>query len=421
MRAPTFSGQEALATLRAGWRRVLVVACVATAIVVAYVFLVPKWYTAYLAVVPSTAPKGGGALPLLGGGSSLMSSSPMDLASDLGLGGSDVERIGAVLRSTSVTDAVITKFDLVKRYDVRYLEEARTELWEHCSVRVDKKPGVVVLSCEDRSPQVAREMTAFFGEFGNRVFRRVTGSSATEERRFLEQRVAEARRDLEEASRRLREFQETHKVVDLPEQSKAVVASMAALRGELLAKQVELGYHDGFSSRDESTGAQLRRQIGVLQGKLHSLEEAPAPASQAATGKAPRNRGAAKDNGTGIFPAALAVPKLRHEAERLFRELKVQETLFVMLAQRYESARVSEARDTSTFQILDQPTLPTMKSRPKRAMITAMGLLLGLCLGAAWVLVPPFWRSLPASTRRNTDRGGGATPTSTGERGAARD
>jgi len=58
-------------------------------------------------------------------------------------------------------------------------------------------------------------MTAFFGEVGNRVFGRISASSAREERRFLETQVVKARKDVDEASRKLREFQEKHRVIDL--------------------------------------------------------------------------------------------------------------------------------------------------------------------------------------------------------------
>ena len=88
----------------------------------------------------------------------------------------------------------------------------------------------------------------------------------------------------------------------------------------------------------------------------------------------------------------MEVPKLRYDLEQLYREQKIQETLFLLLTQRYEMARISEARDTSAFQILDPPTLPTMKSRPKRSLVIAFGLILGLLAGAAFALAPIWTR-----------------------------
>src|SRR5690606_38242872 len=128
-----------------------------------------------------------------------------------GLAGPDTQRIHAVLTSDSVTDAVIEKFGLMERYDKRHLVHARKAVLEHCSADVDRKSGVVSLACEDQDPRRAMEMVAFFGEIGNRVFGRISATSAREERAFLELQVAKAREDVDIASRALRAFQEQHK------------------------------------------------------------------------------------------------------------------------------------------------------------------------------------------------------------------
>src|SRR5262245_21246662 len=111
-------------------------------------------------------------------------------------------------------------------------------------------------------------MAAYFGEAGNRVFGTISASSAREERRFLESQVVKARQDVDQASRKLREFQEHNKVIDLPEQSKAVISAMASLQGELVSKQLELSYLNSFSSRTESSVVQLQQQIAIMQAKL---------------------------------------------------------------------------------------------------------------------------------------------------------
>jgi uncharacterized protein involved in exopolysaccharide biosynthesis len=60
--------------------------------------------------------------------------------------------------------------------------------------------------------------------------------------------------------------------------------------------------------------------------------------------------------------------------------------------QRFEMAKVDEARDTSTFQILDHPTLPTLHSRPKRLKFGLIGLVVGALLAIAMIAAPPWWR-----------------------------
>lgn len=357
-----------------GWRTLAGFGVFGVAAAAAYALLSPKWYAATLTVVPSQRSPDIAAASLaakLPGAFDILST--------------DIQRIQGVLNSTSVADQVIDKFDLQDRYGERYREHTRRELWEHCGTSVDRKSGVVSLTCEDKVPEQAKAMAEYFGEVGNRVFGRVTTSSAHEERRFLETQVVKARHDVDESSRKLREFQEAHKVIDLPEQSKAVLSAMASIKGGLISKQIELSYLSGFSARTEASVVQLQQQIAIMESKLEQLEDAQQSVVAAGSGSS------TVAGSASFFPGAMNVPELRFELEQLLREQKIQETVFLLMTQRYELAKVDEARDTSTFQILDHPTLPTYRSRPKRMMILLYGGAAGFALACAWILGPVWW------------------------------
>lgn len=361
---------DLLGSLLQRWKLLIACALLGAAGGVAYALLAPEWYAATLTVVPSQRSQDSAAM-------SLAAKLPVGLDSF----STDVQRIQAVLTSTSVADEVIDKFDLQARYGQSYREHTRQALWEHCGSSVDRKSGLVSLTCEDKEPQRAKEMAESFGEVGNRVFGRVTSSSAREERRFLETQVLKARKDVDDSSRKLREFQEAHKVVDLPEQSKAVISAMASIKGELISKQLELSYLASFSARTEASVVQLQQQISIMESKLAQLEAQQAPAA-AGSGA----------GSSSFFPGAMNVPELRFQLEQLMREQKIQETVFSLMTQRFEMAKVDEARDTSTFQILDHPTLPTFRSRPNRRKVVGLGIAGGLAVGCALILVPLWWR-----------------------------
>jgi len=357
------------------WKTVGLFCLLGTAAGVVYGLLAPPWYQARLRVVPALKSQDAAAM-------SLASKLPIGLDSI----STDVQRIQTVLHSDSVTDDVIAKFDLQRAYGATVLEQARAAVWEHCATSVDRKSNVVTLTCEDKDPARAKDMSAYFGEVGNRVFRRISATSTGEERKFLETQVTKARQEVDDASSKLRDFQEKHKIIDLPEQTKAVISAMASIQADLLSKQLELSYLRSFSAQTESNVMQLQQQIGILQNKLGQLETARA------TTPGPPTTTPAKPPGDSFFPGAMNVPDLRFELEQLFREQKIKETVFFLMTQRYELARIDEARDTSTFQILDHPTLPGQKSRPKRRMVALTGLLIGFGFACAWVLIPHWWR-----------------------------
>lgn len=359
---------------RRSQRRMLAILAAFLVAGIAYALLAPRWYRSVLTVVPAKAPRTGGLSGLLGGDAGGLAAGFLEGAA----GGADAARIAAVLQSNAVTDAVIEKFALRARYAEDYVETTRQELWKHCEVKTLSKPQLVQLSCEDTDPKFVKDMLSFFAEYGNQMFRRVGVSSASEEVRFLEKRVAELRAQADDSARRMREFQETHRIVDLDTQAKAVVSSLAALNSQRITKQLELDYARTFSSREEPTLRQLESQLSVMGEKVRTLEEAPAAAPPQT---APRR-------GNSMFPAALEVPRLRAEFEQLFRDRKVSEAVLVFALERLEAARANEARDVSTFLVLDPPSLPTRHTRPKR-----LALLVGAALAGALCAVGfELWR-----------------------------
>ena len=365
---PLVEPLDVLLLLLRRWRTICVFALLGVAAGVACACLATPWYAASITVIPSQrSPEAGGhgAAPPYG----------LDALAI------DAQRIRSVLGSSSVRDAVIDRFARDARSGTTDRERMRGTLSERCYAYVDKDPGLIILTCEDPSPELAARMAELFGEEGNRVFGSISVSSAREERKFLEAQVEKTRRDLEDASRKLREFQRTHKIIDLPEQSKAVISAMAAIEGEIVSKQLQLSYLGGFSSDTESNVVQLRHQLRVMEAKLRQIETAGATRT------------------SDFFPAAASVPELRFQLDELVREQKLQEALFFAMNQRYETAKVDEARDTSTFQILDHATVPRQPLRPKRTQMVELAGAVVAGFAGAWILVPVWWRR---RTRRTT-------------------
>lgn len=92
--------------------------------------------------------------------------------------------------------------------------------------------------------------------------------------------------------------------------------------------------------------------------------------------------------GDRLHPAMVTVPSLALDYGRLMRELKVQETLYTLLTSQLEQAKLAEARDTPTVQVLD-PAIPAeKKSKPsiRNNMTLAGGLALFVGIFLAFFL-----------------------------------
>ena len=183
----------------------------------------------------------------------------------------------------------------------------------------------------------------------------------------------------------MREFQEKHQIVDLDSQARAVVSSVAA-------RSTPSGSPRRWSSTTRGASApRTRPATRQLESQLSVVDDAaPRPRGAArgagATAAAPGGAG----QGAGMFPAALAVPRLRAEYEKLYRDRKVAEATLVFALDRLEGARASEARDVSTFVVLDPPALPTRPARPPSLPVLAV---LGLAAGLVAGVGLEAWRS----------------------------
>src|SRR5438093_208077 len=149
----------------------------------------------------------------------------------------------------------------------------------------------------------------------------------------------------------------------------AVVSNIAAIRAQRVAKELELSYAKGFASREESSSVQLRHMLSVLEAKERALEGGTSRDQTSDGGSAPLTA-------PELLPPAMAVPSLRAQLEELHLDRKFYETADLMTMQRLETAKANQAREISTFQILDSPTLPTYPSRPSRLLLLMVGLII---------------------------------------------
>jgi tyrosine-protein kinase Etk/Wzc len=341
---------------------------VGTIVMLAVSLALPKWFQAEIRMVaPKKSGLGGGLMMPGGGGGGLAA---LDLLSAVSGGGTEPNLLASLIQSRTVTDAVIGKFGLQKRYDQQTIEETRMALWGHAAVDIERKSGVISLKVEDKSPGVARDIATALADEANRLNNRISSTRAGQERKFLEGRVVEAQRDLAAAEVALKEFSVKHKMLDVREQTRASIQAVARIRGEIQARDVMLSYLTSFSGEGEENQSRLRREVAALKKQLENLESGAAPAGAKGSPKG--------GNSSSVVTPITELPELGLEYTRLFRNLKILETVFELLTKQHELAKLAEASDTANAQVIDAATVPTRKVRPKRAYYVVFGFLTGL-------------------------------------------
>src|SRR5258708_2790755 len=74
-----------------------------------------------------------------------------------------------------------------------------------------------------------------------------------------------------------------------------------------------------------------------------------------------------------------------------YRLAKIQETVYELLTEQYELAKVQEAKETPSVKVLDPARVPEKRSFPPRLLIMFLGTFLGACVGVVWVAGLSHW------------------------------
>jgi len=337
----------------------LIGAIVGGAIIISVIIslLLPKIYASTTRIfAPQNSPEAGILAQLPGG--------LAGLASGMIGGGTPADLWVGFLESQTLRDAIIDRFDLRELYESKTIEDARKSLNQ--SVRVKKsKEGIVSIAVEDRVPERAAEMANAFVEELDKINKEVVMSSGRRMRIFVEKRLEEAKVKLAETEENVKDFQEKYKAIKLDDQSKAIIDAVGLMKGQLMAKEVELQTLLSFATQTNPQVAILKAEIKALRARLAELE---------------RGKGPSSSTQTDIFIPTSRMPDLGLKYARLFRDLKIQETLFELLTQQYELSRIQEAKDSPTVQVLDRAVAPEKRSKPKRTRIVLLSVILSVFL-----------------------------------------
>jgi len=216
----------------------------------------------------------------------------------------------------------------------------------------------------------------------------VSTSSARRERIFLEDRLKKVKQNLDLASQQFSEFASKTGALNVPDQARAMVESEAGLEGQLVAAESEL---EGL--REIYTDSNVR--VKTLQARIASLKrEVEALSGNRA------DLASEESNIPGDFPSIRKLPLVGVRWANLYRENKIQETVYELLTQEYELAKIQEAKEIPSVNVLDPPMLPEKKSFPPRTVITIVGALLAFGLGCTVVIGSSVWRSSNSAEKR---------------------
>lgn len=313
-----------------------------------YALLSPKWYKSTASVFPAER---NDLLSSLSGLSSLAKG----FAGSGGLAaltGSNTEsdKYIAILKSGTVTNDVIKKFDLIKEYEREgdYYDKVVGDWEDNLELEVQDE-GNLTISVFSKSPQKAADMANYLVEKLNEINTSLSVTNAKANRKFVEKRYLQNIGDINNLENAMRSFQEKYGVIAIPEQLEATVKSMSEIYVELYKKEVEFNVVKQTYGKDHPLTATTEIEMVELKKKIDML-----------------NKGTddSQSDVKLIIPFKQA-PELGNEYLKIYRNLEIQYKILEFVQPLYEQAKVEEARNTPSVLVLDYAGPAERKSKPK--------------------------------------------------------
>ena len=298
----------------------------------------------------------------------------------------------SMLKSRTLADRMIDRFSLQKHYQISSREKARGRL-EASTTIVAGKEGLITLQVDDEDQNLVASMANAYVEELFRLTKTLAVTEAAQRRLFFERELENAKNNLVKSEIALKGAMAEHGVVSVDIEGRTQLESIARLRAQATAQEINLSSMKAFVTKDNPEYRRAEEALSSTRAELARLEN----------GRVDSGAVSGEDhtaNTTGI------------KNIQLLRDVKYNEMLYGLLAKQYEAARLDEAKDPGVIQVLDQAVRPERKSKPKRAFIvilstfiaTISAIILVLLQEAKnrWLLSPEAprkWQELKTSIR----------------------
>lgn len=274
----------------------------------------------------------------------------------------------------------------------------------------------------------------------------VGNTAQSKNRKFLEQRMVLAKENLEKAEAELEKFKTGHKLTSPADSANTSMGHIKSVRNQLVSNQIALETAQaklaaveaqlagaGAASADNQTVQQYNEQLAKLEQtriaylekytekhpRMIELSDQIANLKQKVAEETARvaNLQSPSDNKVhqelvarkfaGQTEVAVAQQKaaslrnalakydeefdkytaLQQEYARLAQEAGVAKEIHGMLVKRVEEAKIAEVMQQNNVQIVNEPTLPEKPAKPKKLLVLALSMMLGLLCSSGYYVV----------------------------------
>jgi len=159
----------------------------------------------------------------------------------------------------------------------------------------------------------------------------------------------------------------------LDEQLVANFQTAALLEAEIIKKEIELSIGEEKHGADNPLVTNLRAELQAAKSALNA------------------SFGGTEGETRYLLGYNKDLPSMLQDYLRMQRDLLIQTEIFKFLTTKFEEAKLREAEDIPTIQVLDYPHVPFLRSSPRRAMMVVTTGVLMIIFSVILVFVLDFF------------------------------
>lgn len=356
----------------------IVVTFLAALIGVVISLTTPPSFVSRTSIMPSQqSVGGGGGLASLGGLAGLASIGALSNITS-GIKSSD-EMYIALMRSQSVQSAMVKQLNLKERYGVKNTEEARQVLTINVSVMTDKKSGLLIIDAQDKDPEFAAKLAKTQVDELNVILSRLAVTEAQQRRAYYDQQILKTQVKIPILES---EFKEAQKSSGLEVVS--LLSEAGTLPGQIAAKELQIHVLSRFATTQNPDIKRLTLEVSALRAQMSRYDLS----KTGNTNGEPSRLGQALVNTKTNFV---------QKATQAYNTLKIQEALLDGYFKQLELAKLDEAKEGPSVQVVDEARVPEIRAKPERKKIVLAYSVTGLVIAILVAALRAFMRSIQST------------------------
>ncbi|MDD5525422.1 MAG: polysaccharide biosynthesis tyrosine autokinase, partial [Smithella sp.] len=248
-----------------------------------------------------------------------------------------------------------TQFTVMRLSEYEAIEQLKKNL---LVAEKGKDTRILELTLQDNNPQLAVQI---LNEIVNIYIRQNVEKKSAEAQntlKFLHQQIPLLKEQLGIATDALNDYRNRKGSIDLNIETQGVLEGVVKLKTEITQLQQQRDQlRERFTESHPSIVA-LDKQIARLQGQMNAQDK-----------------------------KIEVLPETQQDILKLTRDVQVATELYTVLLNKAQTLQVAKAGAVADARIIDYASLPIKPIKPKKALIMAFSLILGLILGVAFTFI----------------------------------